>query len=139
MKEPVKPRAPNKPTEPKEFYDQEMEWHPPYDRKIGFTEMLHALPAGIKAEQLQFEHTSHYDEYDSWNYTKISYMTKVPNTRIKSERKAYPKKLEAYQKKLAIYNRDMDEYLKQMEEYNVWKDKEELKSLEKRIAQLKKK
>lgn len=139
MQEPKKPNAPHKPSEPKPFYEQEMTWEPPYGQKISLAEMFKALPEGIKPEQLQFERGEHYDEFDSYYYTKITYVTQVPNTRIKSETKAYPKKLAQYEKKKDQYKKNLEVYNEEMKVYIAWKEQEELKALEKRLVQLKKK
>ncbi len=124
MKEPFKPWAP---IEPKEYLEHrhhivilgDMIWT--IDILIGH------LPKGITLNDLRFSNTVSYDGgVDIW------YMEQVKNTRYKSELKHYQQVKETYDVALVKYNEEM-------RVYTAWKEAEELKALEKRLTELKRK
>jgi hypothetical protein len=139
MKAPIKPSEPHLPIEPPKTYGKLNNIYIAWNEVLTLADLLKKLPKGISPAELRFEHQSCDHGYNSESYTHIYYMTIEPTPQYKSLMIAYRKQMKAYQKAWAKYRVAYKTYVEAKNVYDAWAEEQELKNLEKRLADLKKK
>jgi len=151
MKKPVKPSTPQQPIKPQEYHTVVHNLAPFHYGRATYTfeELSSKLPSNVDPKSLKFEsvYVDGNDYYGSGDYYfTIHYVCQEKNTRYVSDCKKYDKDLIKYEKKVEQHKKDLLKYEEEMVAFTAWekednakKELEELKKLEKRIAQLKKK